>query len=1100
MKYTSPVTTVTVSLIILAAMLTLQPVLAGDNLVKNGDFSDGAAHWAYIDETDHTKWPDSVASGDVTDGKLHMSAQNPYSGPTYWQELNASYEVDEFGFWYSSDSICGGGPYIFLLDETNKSILDVAAFEGVKFVFRGEECYPGTSPASVKVVVNRSTERFELWVNDQKSCESPIQIGAPLAIRWVKLAASEGCMFQTHHAYMDDVYVHGRPGLTCSSGLANCDGDHLNGCEVDIRVDTHHCGVCGTACTGGRYCSEGSCACAPNTTVCSDACVDTTTGMDNCGSCANACKWDETCVSGQCQVAAWWDDAWEYRRRVVLNEAIGRSRTQEPVNLTFSLSDMARDDCADVRLVDAAGQEVVSAVIGCTGGNGTLWFQSDVPATGSAVYYLYYGNAGATAPVYSTPITVTTLEEDALYKVTSDGYYVHIHKGVGPNVRKHPGLSVIVIDGEDIHYDKYNEYHGTFFSEGAKTDLHSGPWACFDINRHDFVMEELERNPVYDLWRLYKTEGPFTLSIYYRIFAQGNYIDHWYGNEGCPWGKYIAPNSATFLDSKLPQYATQTTSSRQYAYGKDDARDVMALHMARIGDAFRSIATADTDSRLGITAGYQVLAGRVLRIFLGKVRDPDAEWDVFVHPVDVVVGPAEGELIPTPTPVPSPTPIPTPTPVPSPTPPSEGCTDTGIDDGCCDPRHEDSTNSTDCACNKADASPEECQSIGRCAHDGSTCECEGGYVQCPDPDGLCRPVGAGLCCGNTWSAGIECCAGDDVLCRTTYGPDWACNDEGRCKRTCADDHGRCGSECHPKGTGICCGIVWRNGGSCCTPGTRDLCPKGHVCTDDHVCQEETPVLTQTPTPTVAPTPTATPVPTPIPTPEVTFAVTVVPTSTPVPNATAAPTIAVTLGPTLAPALTPTLVTPYVPDGPSLAPSPSPSPTADLPPVGVEADQEIESVQALVFDLNERAIRSESVLTLLAQARRKMETGDYDGAARLATTAREEAEGLLEGKKATGAACDTDEECTTGNCNIVCCLAGQTCCESDAHCYFDDHCDWERSYCVTSEPGEGPGEQTLGKRAVRMLLDSSDIIQLGLFVGAMAVGGALYLRGKGKEEE
>ena len=637
-------------------------------LVKNGDFSGGSQHWTFIDETnDDWKSKGSYGTSVIEDGKLHLHVYSAYGVPTYWQEFDQDYEVNELGFWFSSNAGCGGGPAVSLHDRNKNAIIYISNFQGSRYDFFGPHS-PGTRPANVKVVVNREMQKFELWVNNNKIADPDIPSGKPLSVKWIKIEAGHGCVGGTHDAYFDDVYVKGTPGINCDTGRADCDGDDINGCEINTQVDNLHCGGCDNPCQGGQYCSAGACKCAIGTAECSDACVNKVTDVENCGSCGNSCDVSEACISGQCKDVPWWNIDWQYRKRVILNETIGRERISEPVSIQFSFLGKAKNDCTDIRLVDSTGQEVVSVVRGCSSGAGTLWFQSNVPANGNTAYFLYYGNGGATSPEYATPITVTTLEENALYKITSDGYYVHLHKGESPYVRKHPGFSVIVIDGNDIHYDKYNEYHGTFFVNSAVASSDGYEWKCFDVNNHNFVMEELERNPVYNLWKLHKTEGSATLSIFYRIFAKGNYIDLWFGLDGCPEANQVASVGSTFLDSKLPQYATETTSTRQYGYGKDDSRDVMALHMARVGEATRSVASRDTDVRLTISSGYYAVPDKLQRVFLGEVRDPNSEWDKFNTPVRAIVGIEFRPVTPTSTPVPTPGPTATPTPVPSPTP------------------------------------------------------------------------------------------------------------------------------------------------------------------------------------------------------------------------------------------------------------------------------------------------------------------------------------------------------------------------------------------------------------------------------------------------
>lgn len=45
----------------------------------------------------------------------------------------------------------------------------------------------------------------------------------------------------------------------CKEGFSNCDGDVVNGCEVDINNDVEHCGACGDECTPTEICVAGGC-------------------------------------------------------------------------------------------------------------------------------------------------------------------------------------------------------------------------------------------------------------------------------------------------------------------------------------------------------------------------------------------------------------------------------------------------------------------------------------------------------------------------------------------------------------------------------------------------------------------------------------------------------------------------------------------------------------------------------------------------------------------------------------------------------------------------------------------------------------------------
>ncbi|MEZ4406427.1 MAG: hypothetical protein R3A52_08130 [Polyangiales bacterium] len=107
----------------------------------------------------------------------------------------------------------------------------------------------------------------------------------------------------------------GRCVYTCDPGFADCDGNPANGCEVDTRGDTSHCGACGQvcnppnavpACVMGR-CAVASCAagfgdCDGNATNGCEARLNT--DVTNCGACGTACEATPNafpgCLAGRC--------------------------------------------------------------------------------------------------------------------------------------------------------------------------------------------------------------------------------------------------------------------------------------------------------------------------------------------------------------------------------------------------------------------------------------------------------------------------------------------------------------------------------------------------------------------------------------------------------------------------------------------------------------------------------------------------------------------------------------------------------------------------------------------------------------------------------
>ncbi len=104
----------------------------------------------------------------------------------------------------------------------------------------------------------------------------------------------------------------------CTEGFANCDNDPTNGCEVDVRTSTAHCGACGAGCqfaNAAAVCMGGTCqrgACAAGFADCNgrpdDGCeVDTRTTPAHCGACGTTCSLPNAtagCALGACTVAA----------------------------------------------------------------------------------------------------------------------------------------------------------------------------------------------------------------------------------------------------------------------------------------------------------------------------------------------------------------------------------------------------------------------------------------------------------------------------------------------------------------------------------------------------------------------------------------------------------------------------------------------------------------------------------------------------------------------------------------------------------------------------------------------------------------------------
>ncbi|MBK6536055.1 MAG: hypothetical protein IPF99_42940 [Deltaproteobacteria bacterium] len=111
------------------------------------------------------------------------------------------------------------------------------------------------------------------------------------------------------------VCVAGSCSSVCTAGFADCDSNPATGCEVDVRVDSANCGSCGRACSnvgGTSTCTTGACVlrCTRGRGDCDgnplNGCeVDLTTSSAHCGGCGVSCDTNAACrinegLSGVC--------------------------------------------------------------------------------------------------------------------------------------------------------------------------------------------------------------------------------------------------------------------------------------------------------------------------------------------------------------------------------------------------------------------------------------------------------------------------------------------------------------------------------------------------------------------------------------------------------------------------------------------------------------------------------------------------------------------------------------------------------------------------------------------------------------------------------
>lgn len=118
--------------------------------------------------------------------------------------------------------------------------------------------------------------------------------------------------------------THGEPtcdegtcSITCAADFDDCDGDPMNGCEINLEESVLHCSECGAACPdeeGTPSCDEGKCFIAQCSGELGDCDNDRENGCEadfrtdprNCAACGVEClvaNGEAACSNGICEVA-----------------------------------------------------------------------------------------------------------------------------------------------------------------------------------------------------------------------------------------------------------------------------------------------------------------------------------------------------------------------------------------------------------------------------------------------------------------------------------------------------------------------------------------------------------------------------------------------------------------------------------------------------------------------------------------------------------------------------------------------------------------------------------------------------------------------------
>jgi len=97
----------------------------------------------------------------------------------------------------------------------------------------------------------------------------------------------------------------------------------------------------------------------------------------------------------------WWNDSWQYRRPITINNTANSNLTDYQVLVKVDTATLInegklRSDCGDIRFVDGTDETELSYWIesGCNTTNTTIWVKvPSIPANSSVEIWMYYGNS-----------------------------------------------------------------------------------------------------------------------------------------------------------------------------------------------------------------------------------------------------------------------------------------------------------------------------------------------------------------------------------------------------------------------------------------------------------------------------------------------------------------------------------------------------------------------------------------------------------------------------------------------------------------------------------------------------------------------------------
>src|SRR6185295_4336231 len=98
--------------------------------------------------------------------------------------------------------------------------------------------------------------------------------------------------------------------------------------------------------------------------------------------------------------STWYDNSWSYRKTVVIRNSNATSYTDIPVKIDVTYDSAMQADFDDLRFTDSTGTSTVAywRETSSASATSTVWVKvASLPASGSATFYMYFGNAGASS-------------------------------------------------------------------------------------------------------------------------------------------------------------------------------------------------------------------------------------------------------------------------------------------------------------------------------------------------------------------------------------------------------------------------------------------------------------------------------------------------------------------------------------------------------------------------------------------------------------------------------------------------------------------------------------------------------------------------------